>query len=71
MMRMWMLMMRMWMLMMRMWNVDADDVKSDDGDHAVIMISSGQQRVSLIVRCIGGPSCAENDVSDDEDASEI
>ena len=46
---------------------DADDVESDDGDRDCDndFLRSAE---SIIVRYIGGLFCAENDVSDDEDA---
>ena len=48
-------------------DVDADDVESDVGDYHCDndFLMSAE---SIIVRCIGGLFCAENDVSDDEDA---
>ena len=47
-------------------DVKSDDVESDDGDCDCDndFLRSAE---SFIVRCIGGLSCAENDVSDDDE----
>ena len=48
--------------------MDADDVESDgDGDHDCDDDFLRSAEI-IIVRYIGGLFCAENDVSDDEDA---